>query len=324
MYQVSESCNVKICADSTQLESTLALSMVYYHVHNFETRTLVLRPENNAEKFHPDMIFRSEVFMSCNMLWSCESIFNLGGRASSAHVSELTTPDNRFVWIRLFVDSNMLMKSLESIVILFQVLAWTTASSTPDILGEHNVTEPPNLLPYIINAAGGDDAFSAELERILRHASSLHHARQATFDDFMSGGASRIIKRLCFDDGECWATKISINNQAFADLVQSGIDSMQAIEKYCPNIRIPRVRGYSNCSTTKALRYYFMDWIDGKTLESEYIKSKQEIMENGVPTGKFELNVTLPENFGRQFASFIYYLTTCPILEEKSTFPEYS
>jgi hypothetical protein len=233
----------------------------------------------------------------------------------------LTTPDDRFVWIRLFVDSNILMKSLASIVILFQVLAWTTASSTPDILGKHNVTEPPYLLPYIIDAAGGDDTFSAELEQILQHASSLHHARRATFDDFMSGGASGIIKRLCFDDGECWATKISINNQAFADLVKSGIDSMQAIEKYCPDIPMPRVRGYSNGSTTEALRYYFMDWIDGKTLESEYIESKREIMENGVPTGKFELNVTLPENFGRQFASFIYNLTTCPIPEEKSTFP---
>lgn len=215
------------------------------------------------------------------------------------------------------------MRIFASIIIVFQGLAWTIASSTPDVLGDRNIAEQPYLLPYIINAAGGDDAFSTELERILLHASSLHQTRPATFDDFMSGGTTGIIKRLCFDDGVCWATKISINNQAFADLMKTGVDSMLAIEKYCSDIPIPRVRGYSNGSTTEALSYCFMDWIDGKTLESDYIQSKQEIMENGVPSGKFELNVTLPENFGRQFASFIYNLTACPIPEEKSIPPPY-
>ena len=132
-----------------------------------------------------------------------------------------------------------------------------------------------------------------------------------------TAGYNGIVGRLCFEDDLCWATKISLQNEDYYSVgMRHAVRSLEAIAAYCPNLPVPRVYGYSIDKENATFCYYFMDWIEGKTLlrDTQIIRTK--VSEK---RGQFGVNITIPEKIVTQLASFFYDLTTYSIPKEKSS-----
>jgi hypothetical protein len=170
-------------------------------------------------------------------------------------------------------------------------------------------------LEWYWNLVGGQNQFEVEIEKASKHASSLRNGQKCEFKTFNYYGPA-LVGKLCFDDGICWAAKFVENND---DRRNVGIKIMESIEVYCPELPIPRFYESSTCTENQTMCYYLMDWVEGRTLEyhGDYREVKRDVVQNGVGTGKIEMNVTMPEQVPTQLASFVHKLATCPIPAEE-------
>jgi len=164
---------------------------------------------------------------------------------------------------------------------------------------------------------GGRDQFIDELIKIGEHTSSLRDGNPVAVFRNYTAAYNGMVGHLCFDDDLCWAAKVSLQDNGYHSIgMKHAVQSLNAIATYCPEIPSPRIHGYSINQENASLCYYFMDWIEGKTLKHNY--SKEIVDDDGKSTGSFEVNVTISEDVVDQLASFFYNLTTCPIPEEES------
>jgi hypothetical protein len=178
--------------------------------------------------------------------------------------------------------------------------------------------ERPKFLQDFINASGGEEVFDGEIGKGLRHASSLCDGRQSVVEEYKRGRENVIIGRIRFDDDTSWAAKIFKSNRYVYFSVSHAINSLRAIEQYCPNIAVPRIYGDSVNMSNGSTYYYLMDWIEGKSLVDELSSVGPDLIDDGTNSSHYQLDVTIPEYVVRQLASFIYNLTTCPIPENES------
>jgi aminoglycoside phosphotransferase (APT) family kinase protein len=115
----------------------------------------------------------------------------------------------------------------------------------------------------------------------------------------------------------CVGRQKSLQNEDYYSVgMRHAVRSLEAIAAYCPNLPVPRVYGYSIDKENATFCYYFMDWIEGKTLlrDTQIIRTK--VSEK---RGQFGVNITIPEKIVTQLASFFYDLTTYSIPKEKSS-----
>ena len=98
------------------------------------------------------------------------------------------------------------------------------------------------------------------------------------------------------------------------------ITSLRLLERYCPEIPVPRVHGDLGLLVNGSLMYYFTDWIDGRTLEVDPDSTWTYL--NETVDDKVLVNITLPMGLATQLAEFLYNLTTCPIPEKERNFKE--
>jgi hypothetical protein len=162
-----------------------------------------------------------------------------------------------------------------------------------------------------------DDQFVEEMTKIATHASSLRDGTPSGHFVNYTAGFNGIVGRLCFEDDMCWATKISLQHVNYYRIgMRHAVRSLMAIAAYCPTLRAPRVHGYSNENENATFCYYFMDWMEGRTLNLSVTCTK--VAEKRDIEGRFEVNITVPQKAATQLASFFYDLTTCPIPKEES------
>lgn len=161
-------------------------------------------------------------------------------------------------------------------------------------------TEP--LMDRLYDAIGGRNQFVFELEQLSRHASVLRKGVNNTLIP-VGEGSSGYVTRVQFEDGISWAAKVSENLDKEAE---QGVMALKAIEQYCAGIPAPRVHGELYDFGNSSFRYYFMDWIDGHSLQDT-----EEYVVNSPGPGEYEF--TIPNPVIPQVAQFIHNLTTCPI-----------
>src|SRR5271167_1914323 len=95
-------------------------------------------------------------------------------------------------------------------LITFRFIFVSAFSTTPET---YYGTNPNTRLlkdPVFIGTvelAGGLSQFTAVMDRILGHASSLRNGVSASVADFKTGGDA-IIAKICFADDNCWAAKL--------------------------------------------------------------------------------------------------------------------
>ena len=176
--------------------------------------------------------------------------------------------------------------------------------------------ESSEILPLLTNVTGGRIPFLQALRLITDAAAPLHNNNEVHFFDLVDKGAGGLIGRLDFYDGATWAVKIGAEN--VSDRVRYGVATMKMLEKYCPEIPVPRVHG--NLTLLGNLSYYFMDWVPGKIMawDCNYDKIGEGVNEVGEMNEKW--NVTVPERIMKQLAEVTYNLTNCPIPKEEGMF----
>jgi hypothetical protein len=156
----------------------------------------------------------------------------------------------------------------------------------------------------------------SELQKISDYASSLRAGIRSVVHPDVWKGALGVVRRVDFDDGVQWAAKICpsgcIVNMRLA------INSVNAIERCCPNIPTPRFHGDIGYLANKSRTYYLMDWIEGKALSEDMVY--KQVTRPGSDGKSTSIQVaTIPEkNIITQLAEFVYNLTTCPIPEIES------
>jgi hypothetical protein len=175
----------------------------------------------------------------------------------------------------------------------------------------------------LIKAAGSREQFLVELSEISAYASSLRHGLQNSLDGEWLYGAQGIVVPITFEDGVKWAAKVSDYSP---ESINSAIMSLRAIERYCPDIPVPRVQGIrGSFISNSAIIYYITEWMEGECLWGDEQAfqcvqlNHQTSMNESVPS----FNVTLSEKLVTQLAEFVYNLTTCPISHSASKFACY-
>ena len=177
--------------------------------------------------------------------------------------------------------------------------------------------ESSEILSLLVNITGGRTSFLRSLGDISDSARPLHKNTSVTYFDLVDRGQGGVIGLLDFSDKERWAVKIGAYN--VSDQVKYGVNVMKMLEKYCPEIPVPRVHG--ELTQLGNLSYYFMDWVPGKIMswDCRYKKVGEEVD----PKGERSLekwNVSIPEGIMKQLVEAAYNLTNCPIPREEGTF----
>jgi hypothetical protein len=205
---------------------------------------------------------------------------------------------------------------MEIVLILFILLQILSCSASSDSSNETS----PRTREWITSTAGGGEQLIYELSMISAYASSLHNGLNNSLDNEWLEGYFGVVIPLTFDDGTKWAAKIANDS----DWIDSGINSMKALERHCPDIPIPRVQGEKQKFPNSRLVYYFMNWIDGVTLWDD-TEAKFTEMDDLSPTNECVTgyNVTLAEKAILDLAEFVYNITTCPIPVSESNDTRY-
>jgi hypothetical protein len=195
------------------------------------------------------------------------------------------------------------MELLLTVFILLQIVS-CSASSDSSNETTHRTRD------WITSAAGGTEQLTDELSKISAYASSLRNGLNNSLEDEWLEGFHGVVIPLIFDDGIKWAVKIA-NNSVWID---SGINSMKALGRHCPNIPVPRIQGEKQKFTNSSLVYYFMEWINGVTLWDDTDTNFTEL-DYQSPTNEsiMRYNITIPEKTALDLAEFVYNVTTCPI-----------
>lgn len=180
-------------------------------------------------------------------------------------------------------------------------------------IGTENVSQPQSTIWDQISNQLTTNQFVNEMTKIANHASSLREGHPyGSFVNY-TAGFNGIVGHLCFEDEVCWATKLTLRSSDYhTSGMRYAIKSLKAIEVYCPTLPVPRVYGYSIDNNT-TFCYYFMDWMEGRSLKSNLSIKRTKISET-----RREFNISIPGTVASQLASFYYDLITCPIPLEES------
>ena len=177
---------------------------------------------------------------------------------------------------------------------------------------------PPLPIDAARNITGGASELHRELINIKRYASSLRNAIPCYIDG-LSEGLHGFASRLRFDDNVSWAAKVAASSLQQTTELHSAINSLTLLERYCPEIPVPRVHGEMGSLVNGSLMYYLTDWVDGTTLE--VAPEAISVHLNKTIGAKVLANITLPTGLATQLAEFLFNLTTCPIPERERSSP---
>jgi hypothetical protein len=179
-------------------------------------------------------------------------------------------------------------------------------------------TLPPNVTQRFIDIAGGEDALQEQLSSVLDCASSYNDGLPCTLEQTIEG-RNTLVLRICFLNKECWAAKVWENTYYFPESAAAAVNSLKAIEKYCPDrVPHPTLHGDLFKNEKSTFLYYLTDWIDDGI--------------NFVDHGDFgygsdetwQYNQTFLVGVTRKLAQFFYNLTTCPIPDNERKIRTYS
>jgi len=160
-----------------------------------------------------------------------------------------------------------------------------------------------------------EDAFL----NISNRASALRNGTKCHLAGASSEGAMGLVKQVVFDDGSKWAVKIV--QKKIYPWVHEGLRSLDVIEKYCPELPVPKRYGAMETLASGKLNYYFMEWKEGRDLGYE---CTLHTLDNNTSSNSGENTFSIPERLVPQLAEFVYNLTTCPIPEWESIPLNYS
>jgi hypothetical protein len=156
--------------------------------------------------------------------------------------------------------------------------------------------------------------FEDELRKVSDYATSLRSGVKCCFDGSWFEGRVGVVAKLKFEDNIEWAMKIEENPPPHDSLEEmtEAIESSKAIERYCPELLIPKVHGELQTLLNSTLVYYLMDWVEGEPIHKIFEPPWSEVTQHG------NLNFTIPETTLFQLAEYFYNLTVCQIPEEES------
>jgi hypothetical protein len=159
----------------------------------------------------------------------------------------------------------------------------------------------------ITNSTNGQ--FQYELVKITDYATSLRNGIKCYLDGKWLQGVHGLVVKVKFEDDLEWAVKIADVQSDFNSVTASieAVESSKMIERYCPEIPIPKVRGQLQFLLNSTLGYYLMDWVEGEALKNRLEPPWSSATEHTIP------NTTLV-----QLADLFYNLTVCEIPEIES------
>jgi len=162
-------------------------------------------------------------------------------------------------------------------------------------------------------ACGNEDGMEEAFRNISARATALHNNITCRVATDSSEGAMGLVKQVSFDDGLKWAVKV-VKKEIYP-LVNEGFRSLDVIEKYCPELPVPKQYGAMETLASGKLNYYFMEWKEGRDLGYE---CTLHTLDNNTSSNSGENTFSIPERLVPQLAEFVYNLTTCPIPEWES------
>jgi hypothetical protein len=204
-------------------------------------------------------------------------------------------------------------------------LALFIASSS--LLSAAKVDYDTPITELFINVAGSDLAYAKQFALISGYASSLRGGIPNYIDTGRAElqGTFGFISKLTFSDGVSWAVKV----ERFRDIkkIQRGLDALDAIHNFCPDLPVPRYHGSIQPLLNKSFVYYFQDWIDGSDLFDDFsferdnstVPHRGEEGDNPKRNeGTLPTICRFPEIIVSQLGEFVHNLTVCPIPDKES------
>jgi hypothetical protein len=143
----------------------------------------------------------------------------------------------------------------------------------------------------------------ADLERTVEIASNFRGA-PGTIEDVILW--NRLILKICFPDGDCWAAKVADDN-SFLDIL-FGSKALRMLEIYCPDIPVPKFKGLGG---GEHFISQYTEWAEG-----EVLSSRATLIEE---TGE----VSIPPQVVTSLAEFVFNLSTCGIPHTTRIFPKF-
>ena len=189
-------------------------------------------------------------------------------------------------------------------IFYFLLTAIVPSLVTSELLGSDRV-----LLACGNNENTVNDAF----RNISDRATALRNGINCSFNHDSSQGAMGLVKQVIFDDGSTWAVKI-VEKKTYP-WVYEGFRSLDVIQRYCPHLPVAKQYGEVGSLANDSLKYYFMEWKEGRDLGLECFRNKTR--SSGVDGG--EATFSIPEGLVSRLAEFVYNLTTCPIPQAESS-----
>lgn len=153
-----------------------------------------------------------------------------------------------------------------------------------------------------MESIGGTAELTEVLHHVAEHASHLRGGMFASVVQTQKDGDT-VVAKVCFEDNIRWAAKITRNEYAASVSMMAAQWTLLLSEEQCPHILSPRLRGLGESYT---FLYYFVDWIDGRTLRNEL-----RYLPYPFPPTR------LPAVVITSLAEFVYNLTTCAIPEKE-------
>jgi hypothetical protein len=169
-------------------------------------------------------------------------------------------------------------------------------------------TYPKNVTQRFIEIAGGEDALQEQISSILDRASYHKNGQPCTLHKTIEGRHTLVL-RICFLNHECWAAKVWENTYYFPESAAAAVNSLKAIEKYCPDqVPHPTLHGDLFNSKNSTFLYHLTDWVDD-------VVDSQDFGYWSDDTWRY--NQTFLAGVTRKLAQFFYNLTTCPIPDDE-------
>jgi hypothetical protein len=180
-------------------------------------------------------------------------------------------------------------------LVLFLQLIFVT-----DVVGTSDVKP---LTARLLEAAGGRTNLDLGIGNVSTHASSLRNGTGNVIEPAGQGGYGFVCK-VNFDDGVSWAVKI-FEERSYKG-AELALNSLVAIEEFCPEIPVPLVFGDIYLLGNTSLYYYFTSWVEGRPMkyDKDYSVKLSELGQS---------HFTMPEKAVEEIAQFLYNLTMCPI-----------
>ena len=199
------------------------------------------------------------------------------------------------------------MQCLSQVALLFYLLLFSS------VLRAEKRERPRKLLN---NVPGGRERC---LREISDRASIMRQGIVNTIEELGdTEGAYGYVIRVNFVDGVRWAAKISakVNRQ----MIFSGIQASNTIERYCPGIPLPKFHGDIQVIENTDLIYVFMDWMRGIVLR-DIVRYHETSKRVHGPRNYTLVETTIPRRTITQLAEFVHNLTTCPLPKAQGIIP---